>query len=77
MPKRFNPYTRKMQTVSSAVSYAGRKGKKRNSYCKRTAKIGGSWKTNPKSKNLLQRRAWGCSYIKGELKVSDYRRGRY
>lgn len=76
MPKIRNPYTNKMQSVSMAVSWAGRKGKKRDSYCKRTAKIRGNWKRNPKSKNLIQRRRWKCPYVFGELKISEYRRSR-
>ena len=74
MPKIRNPYTGKMQTVSSAVKDAGKIGRKRTSYCKRTSKIKGNWKRNPKSKNLIQRRRWRCSYVKGELKISEYRR---
>lgn len=76
MPKIRNPYTGKMQVVSMAVPYAGRPGKKRDAYCSRTAKIKGSWKRNPKSKNLIQRRRWKCAYIPGELKISEYRRAR-
>ena len=74
MPKVRNPYTGKMQTVSMAVSWAGRAGKKRDSYCARTAKIRGNWKRNPKSKNLIQRRRWRCPYVFGELRISDYRK---
>tara|TARA_R100000900_G_scaffold1326_2_gene2838 strand:+ start:6795 stop:7022 length:228 start_codon:yes stop_codon:yes gene_type:complete len=74
MPKIRNAYTGKMQTVSSAVSWAGRTGKKRDSYCARTAKIKGNWKRNPKSKNLIQRRRWSCPYIAGELRILEYRR---
>ncbi len=74
MPKILNPYTGKLQFVSMAVPYAGRKGSKRDSYCARSAKIGGSWKRNPKSKNLIQRRRWKCPYVFGELKISEYRR---
>lgn len=76
MPKIRNPYTGKMQTVSMAVPWAGRVGKKRDAYCTRTAEIKGSWKRNPKSKNLIQRRRWRCPYVMGELKVSEYRRKR-
>lgn len=76
MPKIRSPYTGKMMTVSSAVSWAGKAGPKRDSYCARTAKIKGSWKRNPKSKNLNQRRVWRCPYVFGELKVSDYRRSK-
>ena len=57
-----------------AVPWAGRAGKKRDAYCKRTAKIKGGWKRNPKSKNLIQRRRWNCPYVPNELKVSEYRR---
>lgn len=71
-----NQYTGKMMTVSMAVPYAGRTGKKRDAYCKRSGKIKGNWKRNPKSKNLNQRRRWRCPYVKGELKISEYRRGR-
>lgn len=46
--------------VSSKVK-VGRPGSKRQrSYCARTAKIGGSWKRNPCSKNAVQRRRWKC-----------------
>tara|TARA_R100001224_G_scaffold107406_1_gene82748 strand:- start:3005 stop:3238 length:234 start_codon:yes stop_codon:yes gene_type:complete len=69
MPKVRNPYTGKMITVSSAVPYAGRTGGKRDSYCARTAKIKGNWKTNPNSKNLVQRRRWKCPYVAGELRL--------
>jgi len=74
LPKIRNPYTGKMQTVSMAVPWAGRMGKKRDAYCSRTAKIGGNWKRNPKSKNLIQRRRWKCRYVKGELRISEYRK---
>ena len=69
MPKVRNPYTGKMITVSSAVPWAGRKGKKRDSYCARTARIAGSWKTNKNSKNLVQRRRWRCPYVLGERRL--------
>ena len=69
IPKVRNPYTGKMQTVSSKV-VVGKKGSARQkSYCARTAKIGGGWKTNPKSKNLIQRRRWRCGYVPGELRL--------
>jgi len=69
MPKVRNPYTGKMQTVSSKVK-VGRPGStSQRSYCARTAKIGGSWKTNVKSKNLIQRRRWKCAYIPGERRL--------
>jgi hypothetical protein len=69
MPKVRNPYTGRMITVSSAVPHAGRKGKKRDSYCARTAKIAGKWKTNKNSKNLVQRRRWRCPYVWGERRL--------
>tara|TARA_R100000963_G_C4632151_1_gene96975 strand:- start:482 stop:709 length:228 start_codon:yes stop_codon:yes gene_type:complete len=74
MVKIRNPYTGKMQSVSMAVPWAGKKGKKKNAYCARTSKIKGNWKRNPKSKNLIQRRRWNCPYIFNELKISEYRR---
>jgi len=74
MPRVRNPYTGQMQAVSMAVPWAGRPGPKRDAYCARTAKIGGNWKRNPRSKNLIQRRRWRCAYVAGELKVSEYRR---
>jgi len=76
MPRIRNPYTGKMQTVSMAVPYAGQPGPKRNAYCARTAKIGGAWKRNPRSKNLIQRRRWRCPYVPGELTISEYRGSR-
>lgn len=69
MPKIRNPYTGKMQTVSSRVPWAGKPGPKRDAYCARTAKIKGNWKRIPTSKNLIQRRRWKCPYIPGELRV--------
>jgi len=71
-----NPYTGRMQSVSQAVPWAGRRGKKRDAYCARTALIRGNWKRNPKSKNLIQRRRWRCGYVAGELRISEYRRRR-
>lgn len=69
MPKIRNPYTGKMITVSSSVSWAGRPGPKKRAYCARTAKIRGGWKRNPNSKNLVQRRRWKCPYVPGELRL--------
>jgi deoxyinosine 3'endonuclease (endonuclease V) len=69
MRKIRNPYTGKIITVSSAVPYAGKPGKKKDAYCARTAKIKGDWKRNKKSKNLVQRRRWKCPYIPGELRL--------
>jgi hypothetical protein len=77
MPRVFNPYTRQLQMVSSAVR-VGLKGSKRwESYCARSARIAGRWKSNPKAKNLIQRRRWKCPYVAGELRVSEYRRRKY
>jgi len=69
MPKVRNPYTGKIQSVSSKVMVGKPGSARQRSYCSRTAKIKGSWKTNPKSKNLIQRRRWKCGYIPGELRV--------
>ena len=69
MPKVRNPYTGKMQTVSSKVKVGKPGSTRQKRYCSRTAKIRGSWKSNPKSKNLIQRRRWLCGYIPGELRV--------
>lgn len=46
--------------VSSKVR-VGRPGSARQrSFCARTAKIGGNWRSNPCSKNAVQRRRWKC-----------------
>jgi len=48
------------------ISY-GQKGvnvdpgsKRANSYCARSAKIKGDWKSNPNSPNALSRKKWKC-----------------
>ena len=69
MPKFRIPYTGKMQTVSSKVKVGKPGSTSQRSFCSRTAKIRGSWKSNPKSKNLIQRRRWRCGYVPGELRV--------
>ena len=69
MPKVRNPYTGKMQTVSSKVKVGKPGSARQRSYGSRPAKIRGSWKSNPKSKNLIQRRRWRCGYVPGELRV--------
>ena len=69
MPRIRNPYTNKMITVSSKVKVGKPGSARQRSYCARTAKIGGSWKTNPNSKNLAQRRRWKCSYVVGERRL--------
>ena len=74
MPRIRNPYTGDMITVSSAVR-VGRPGSHRQvAFCSRTARIRGGWKRNPNSKNLVQRRRWKCSYVPGELRISEYKR---
>lgn len=46
--------------VSSKVK-VGKVGSPRwKSYCARTAKIRGSWRSNRCSKNAIQRRRWKC-----------------
>ena len=46
--------------VSSKVR-VGKIGSPRwRAYCARTAKIAGSWRSNPCSKNAVQRRRWKC-----------------
>jgi hypothetical protein len=46
--------------VNSKVR-VGRPGSKRQrSYCARSAKIKGSWRSNPCSPNALQRKRWKC-----------------
>ena len=69
MPKVRNPYTGKIQTVSSKVKVGKPGSARQRSYCSRSGKISGSWKTNPKSKNLIQRRRWKCSYLPGEMRI--------
>ena len=69
MPKTKNPYTGRIITVSSLVK-VGKPGSARwRSYCARSAGIPGNWRTNPNSKNLVQRRRWKCEYISGELRL--------
>ena len=47
---------------------------KGDSYCARSARIRGSWKRNPRSKNIVQRRRWSCPYVPGELRITEYKR---
>lgn len=54
--------------VSSLVRVGAPGSKRQRSYCARSGKIGGSWKTNKKSPNWVQRRRWKCSYVPGEVK---------
>ena len=68
MPKVRNPYTGRMITVSSKVRVGSRGSPRQRSYCARTAKIRGNWRRDKNSKNLVQRRRWGCSFIAGELR---------
>ncbi len=74
MPRIRNPYTGQMISVSSAVR-VGKPGSSRQvAFCSRTARIRGGWKRNPNSKNLVQRRRWKCSYVPGELRITEYKR---
>lgn len=41
---------------------------KGNSYCARSAKIKGDWKSNPNSPNNLSRKKWKCSGSKSMKK---------
>lgn len=74
MPRIRNPYTGGMITVSSAVRVGKPGSPRQRSFCSRTAKIGGSWKRNPNSRNLVQRRRWKCPYVPRELRITEYRR---
>ena len=57
---------RKTIKVSSKVR-VGKPGSARQvSYCARSAKITGSWKSNKNSKNYSQRRRWKCPKVYGE-----------
>jgi len=59
MPIVVDKYCGKVR-VSSKVR-VGRPGSKRQkSYCARTAKISGNWRTDRCSKNNVQRRRWKC-----------------
>lgn len=69
MPKVRNPYTGKIQTVSSKVRVGKRGSGRQRSFCARTAKIRGNWKSNIRSRNIIQRRRWGCDYIPGERRL--------
>lgn len=74
MPRIRNPYTGDMITVSSAVRVGKPDSIRQRLFCSRTAKIGGSWKRNPNSRNLVQRRRWKCQYVPGELRITEYKR---
>jgi hypothetical protein len=76
MPRIRNPYTGRMITVSSAVRVGPIGSPRQRAFCSRTAKIGGSWKRNPNSRNLVQRRRWRCGYVPGELRITEYKRRR-
>lgn len=69
MPRIRNPYTGGSITVSSRVRVGEPGSPRQRSFCARTAKISGNWKRNKKSKNLVQRRRWKCSYVPGELRL--------
>ena len=68
MPKVRNPYTGRMITVSSKVRVGSPGSPRQRAYCARTAKIGGNWRRNRNSKNLVQRRRWAWPFIPGELR---------
>ena len=67
MEKRFtkvvkNPKTGRTKTVKygqkgATISPGSAKG---NSYCARSAKIKGDWKSDPNSPNNLSRKRWRC-----------------
>lgn len=61
--------TGKKVRVNSKVRVGARGSKRWLSYCARSAKIGGSWKTNKESPNWLQRRRWKCDYVEGEVRA--------
>lgn len=57
-----NPKTGRKKTVrygqkGSTISPGTKRG---DSYCARSAKIKGDWKSNPNSPNALSRRKWKC-----------------
>ena len=74
MPRIRNPYTGEIITVSSAVRVGKRGSPRQVAFCSRTARIQGGWKRNPNSKNLVQRRRWKCTYVPGELRITEYKR---
>ena len=58
-----NPETGRKKTVKygqkgTTISPGSAKG---DSYCARSAKIKGDWKSDPNSPNNLSRRKWKCS----------------
>lgn len=54
--------------VSSKVRVGAKNSKRQKSYCARSGAIRGSWKTNKKSPNWVQRRRWKCGYVPGEVR---------
>jgi hypothetical protein len=65
MPK-IKSGTGKTITVSSKVRVGKPGSARQKSYCARSAKIRGNWKTNKDSKNYSQRRRWKCPKVRGE-----------
>lgn len=46
--------------VSSKVKVGKPGSPRQKAYCARTAKIKGNWKSDPCSKNKIQRKRWKC-----------------
>ena len=46
--------------VSSKVRVGAPGSPRQRSFCARTAKIKGNWRSNPFSKNAVPRRRWKC-----------------
>ena len=69
-----DPYTKgRFVTVNSAVPVGTIGSKRQMSYCLRSGKIRGNWKTGNSnrlpSKNEIQRRRWNCNYVRGERRL--------
>lgn len=67
MEKRFKKVVVNPKTGRKKIVKYGQKGAtispgtaKGNSYCARSAKIKGDWKSNPNSPNALSRKKWKC-----------------
>ena len=67
MKKRFTKVVKNPKTGRKKIVKYGQKGAtispgtaKGNSYCARSAKIKGDWKSNPNSPNALSRKKWKC-----------------
>lgn len=48
------------KTVSSKVKVSPPGSARQKAYCARSGKIGGNWRSDPCSKNAIQRRRWKC-----------------